>query len=102
MVKSRASSSSAELRAFRELAELLAPGVRAVAERVALAVEDPAAYVKKHARELGERGVTKPIPRLPLVALLDGIFVQHVPVARELLRLLEQRGWTGWTKLQRV
>lgn len=37
-----------------------------------------------------------------LVALLDGIFVQHVPVARELLRLLEQRGWTGWTKLQRV
>jgi DNA-binding transcriptional MerR regulator len=37
-----------------------------------------------------------------LVALLDEVFVNAVPVARELLRLLEERGWTGWTKLERI
>lgn len=37
-----------------------------------------------------------------LVALLDEVFVNAVPVARRLLRLLEERGWTGWTKLQRI
>jgi DNA-binding transcriptional MerR regulator len=37
-----------------------------------------------------------------LVTLLDEVFVNAVPVARPLLRLLEGRGWTGWTKLERV
>jgi len=37
-----------------------------------------------------------------LVALLDGMFVDAVPAARNLLRLLEERGWTGWTKLERI
>ena len=37
-----------------------------------------------------------------LVALLDEVFVKAVPVARRLLRLLEDRGWTGWTKLERI
>ena len=37
-----------------------------------------------------------------LVALLDEVFVNAVPVARSLLRLLEERGWTGWTKLERI
>lgn len=37
-----------------------------------------------------------------LVALLDEVFVSAVPVARELLRLLEERGWTGWTQLERI
>ena len=37
-----------------------------------------------------------------LVALLDEIFVNAVPVAPRLLRLLEERGWTGWTKLERI
>lgn len=37
-----------------------------------------------------------------LVALLDEVFLNAVPVARTLLRLLEERGWTGWTKLQRI
>jgi len=34
--------------------------------------------------------------------LLDEVFVNAVPVARRLLRLLEDRGWTGWTKLERI
>ncbi len=37
-----------------------------------------------------------------LVALLDEVFVNAVPVARSLLRLLEERGWTGWTRLERI
>jgi DNA-binding transcriptional MerR regulator len=37
-----------------------------------------------------------------LVALLDEVFVNAVPVARRLLHLLEERGWTGWTKLERI
>lgn len=36
-----------------------------------------------------------------LVALLDEWFLSLVPVARELMRLIEQRGWTGWTRLER-
>jgi DNA-binding transcriptional MerR regulator len=37
-----------------------------------------------------------------LTALLDEVFVSAVPVARTLLHLLEQRGWTGWTRLERI
>ncbi len=37
-----------------------------------------------------------------LVLLLDEVFVSAVPAARTLLRLLEERGWTGWTKLERL
>lgn len=37
-----------------------------------------------------------------LVALLDEVFIDAVPVARQLLRLLEERGWRGWTRLERI
>ena len=37
-----------------------------------------------------------------LVALLDEVFLNAVPIARRLLELLEERGWTGWTKLERI
>lgn len=37
-----------------------------------------------------------------LVGLLDDVFVTAVPVARRLLHLLEERGWTGWTRLERI
>ena len=37
-----------------------------------------------------------------LVELLDSIFLESVPVAPNLLKLLEARGWTGWTRLERV
>ena len=35
-------------------------------------------------------------------ALLDSVFLDSVPVAPPLLQLLEARGWTGWTKLERI
>lgn len=37
-----------------------------------------------------------------LVVLLDEVFVSAVPAAPRLLHLLEERGWTGWTKLERT
>ena len=37
-----------------------------------------------------------------LVALLDEVFLDLVPMARRLLELLEERGWKGWTRLERV
>lgn len=37
-----------------------------------------------------------------LVALLDDWFLRRVPVGAELMRLLEGRGWTGWTRLERI
>jgi DNA-binding transcriptional MerR regulator len=37
-----------------------------------------------------------------LVALLDEVFLDAVPVGRTLLRLLEARGWIGWTRLHRI
>ncbi len=46
----------------------------------------------------------QPDHRLPddLAALLDAVFVDSVPMARRLLRELEERGWTGWTRLERA
>jgi DNA-binding transcriptional MerR regulator len=37
-----------------------------------------------------------------LVALLDEVFLDAVPIGRRLLGLLEERGWTGWTQLERI
>ena len=37
-----------------------------------------------------------------LAKLLDSVFLNSVPIARRLLALLEERGWRGWTKLERI
>lgn len=37
-----------------------------------------------------------------LVVLLDEVFMTSVPIAPRLLELLEERGWTGWTKLEPI
>ena len=37
-----------------------------------------------------------------LVELLDSVFLNSVPAAPKLLELLRERGWTGWTKLERI
>jgi DNA-binding transcriptional MerR regulator len=38
----------------------------------------------------------------PLVALLDAAMSESAPVARRLLAILEDRGWRGWTRLEKV
>ena len=35
-----------------------------------------------------------------LVELVDSFFVDSVPVARRLMQLLEERGWSGWTQFE--
>ena len=37
-----------------------------------------------------------------LAALLDSVFLDSVPVAPRLMELLEESGWRGWTKLERI
>lgn len=37
-----------------------------------------------------------------LVELLDSVFLDSVPLAARLLELLEERGWRGWTQLERI
>ena len=38
----------------------------------------------------------------PFAALLDAAMAESTPVARRLLAILEERGWSGWTRLERV
>jgi DNA-binding transcriptional MerR regulator len=37
-----------------------------------------------------------------LAELLDSVFLDSVPIARRLMHRLEERGWRGWTKLERI
>ena len=38
----------------------------------------------------------------PFAALLDAAMAESTPIARRLLAILEQRGWRGWTQLERA
>jgi hypothetical protein len=38
----------------------------------------------------------------PLVRLMDTLAFNTAPPARRLIELLRVRGWTGWTKLERL
>ena len=37
-----------------------------------------------------------------LIELLDSVFLDSVPIARRLMQRLEERGWRGWTKFERI
>ena len=37
-----------------------------------------------------------------LVELLDAVMLESAPEAVQLLRILEERGWKGWTRIERV
>lgn len=86
---------------YRELEAMLDwepgdPRLEAIADQIvaqldAVSPEDWAAYTDADQAMPDE-----------LVALLDSMFVEQVPVARDLMRLVEKRGYTGWTKLERI
>ncbi|MGV9325077.1 MerR family transcriptional regulator [Streptosporangium sandarakinum] len=61
-----------------------------------------AAYITRMADERGEDYVDDTDIEPPLVKLMDTLAFATVPPARRLIELLQQRGWTGWTKLERV
>jgi len=61
-----------------------------------------ATYITRMADERGEDYVDDIDIASPLVKLMDTLAFDTVPPARRLIELLKQRGWTGWTKLERV
>jgi DNA-binding transcriptional MerR regulator len=70
------------------------PRLPALADRVAAFIEAAAAQ---------SAGVVEGEPVSDdVVELLDAAFVEFFPCAPQLFRLLEQRGWTGWTNIRRT
>ena len=95
---------------YQELAELLSweaddPRVAAVGDRIVAALEaDEAAKAIRQAEgeqasgwESLETGMSD-----DLVELLDSVFLKSVPIARRLMQRLEERGWRGWTRFERI
>lgn len=61
-----------------------------------------AAYITQTANEQGEFYVDDTDIEPPFVQLLDTHVFDALPPSRRLIELLTKRGWTGWTKLERV
>ncbi|MFF4391593.1 MerR family transcriptional regulator [Streptomyces sp. NPDC001552] len=61
-----------------------------------------AAYITQMANEQGEFYVDDTGIEPPFAELLDAHVFDTLPPARRLIELLTKRGWTGWTKLERV
>jgi DNA-binding transcriptional MerR regulator len=61
-----------------------------------------AACITRMADERGEDYVGDVDVESPFVKLMDTLAFDTVPPARRLIELLKERGWTGWTKLERV
>ncbi|MBE3013094.1 MerR family DNA-binding transcriptional regulator [Microbispora sp. NEAU-D428] len=64
--------------------------------------DELATYFMQMAEEKGEDYVDDVDVEPPLVRLMDALAFDTVPPARRLIELLKRRGWTGWTKLERV
>ncbi|GAA0450106.1 hypothetical protein GCM10010361_12710 [Streptomyces olivaceiscleroticus] len=61
-----------------------------------------ASYLTQMADERGEEYVDDTDMESSLAKLMDTLAFASVPPARRLIELLKERGWTGWTKLERV
>ena len=64
--------------------------------------DDLAAYLTQMADEQGEDYVDDADIEPPLAKLMDALAFDSLPPARRLIELLTKRGWTGWTKLERL
>lgn len=64
--------------------------------------DEVAAYITWLADEKGEDYVDDIDIDASLVTLMDARAFDTVPPARRLIGLLRKRGWTGWTRLERV
>ncbi len=72
------------------------PRLPALADRVVYLIEQSSEGWEDY-EETGEFALDD-----DLAALLDQVFLDSVPVAASLLQLLEERGWRGWTRLERI
>ncbi|MFI6505440.1 MerR family transcriptional regulator [Nonomuraea typhae] len=61
-----------------------------------------AAYITRLADERGDDYVADVDLELPFVKLMDTVAFEAAPPARRLIELLKERGWAGWTKLERT
>lgn len=61
-----------------------------------------AAYLTLLAEERGADYVADIDLAPPFIALLDELVLETAPPVRRLVELLRQRGWSGWTNLERV
>lgn len=61
-----------------------------------------AVYITRIAQERGEHYVDDIDIEPPFAELLDTLAFETAPPARRLIELLSERGWTGWTKLERA
>lgn len=85
---------------MRDLAEVILEGdpddprLPALADRLVASLEavDDAEWEAYAAEPMDER----------LVELLDSVFLDSSPAAGALIELLEERGWGGWTVLERI
>jgi DNA-binding transcriptional MerR regulator len=84
---------------YRDLLEALDwpsgdPRLEGLADRLVALFEESEAHEQ-------ENPVAFPLSD-EMVGLLDSVFLAHAPFAPRLLVLLEERGWTGWTRIARV
>lgn len=87
----------ASLELYRELAEAIDwqaddPRLRAMCDRLVVLIEADADSGQSSAEGLPDE----------LVELLDSMFLALMPIAPRFMELLEERGWRGWTKLERL
>lgn len=71
------------------------PGLVELADKLA-------SYLTQMADRRGESYVDDTDIDPPLARLMDAVAFDVVPPARRLMELLKQRGWAGWTKLERL
>lgn len=72
------------------------PRLPELADRVVVFIEAAAASAEAAGIEAEDYPLSD-----DLVELLDAAFVDSFPCGRRLLELLEERGWTGWTMIER-
>lgn len=70
--------------------------------RLAELADKLAAYLTQLADEQGEDYLDDADIEPSLAPLMDTLAFDTVPPARRLIELLKTRGWTGWTKVERV
>ncbi|MCP2167775.1 MerR family transcriptional regulator [Goodfellowiella coeruleoviolacea] len=70
--------------------------------RLAELADRLAGYLTRMADEQGEDYVADVDVEPPFAKLMDTLVFDTTPPARRLVELLARRGWTGWTRLERV
>jgi DNA-binding transcriptional MerR regulator len=101
MLKQQQLDDPATVEVYRDLAAALEweaddPRLAAVGDRLVALLESEASHAPDEAATYDDRMTDE------LVELLDSVFLDSMPVARRLMGMLEERGWRGWTRTERI